>query len=352
MKHIISKSIHFFALVLIVGVLCMCSQKEYDEKFEEGMENIIRFQIDVNTAPLDTPDNIILEKDWAVLILPKSYQEKGVACRMVIYCHSGGGTVSDKGSEAENMDIVKYLVSQGYAILSVAGMPESYSRRLKIDQGRTVGSPVSLRSAVEAYNVVISRYNIKQDGCFLFCNSNGGLQAGNIVNLSDIPILGQSGIAPLVSTELNAWFVSSSSLFEGEFSKYQVRSNIGRIFGMKKASTLEELQNLSYEKEKVGIYDPFDYSINQTTEKYRVPYLIFAFKKDVTIFYNIIEEFAIKLNARGSNIVFGDTEEYGGHNVQGVPVVVGNFNYMGTVYDLRLTIKKTFEFFKSLEPEI
>lgn len=341
-----------FLIILLTVISLSSCKKEIDYgDFELGRENVVRFDIDVNTN-IDKNSSPNFEKDKAVLILPLKYSlgANALKTRLVIYCHSGGGTVSDNGSEAEESLFCKYLVSQGYAILSVAGMPESYSRRMKIDHYRTVGSPISLLAAEEAYKEVINKYNIYDNGCFVISNSNGGLQAGNIVNLSKvIPVIAQAGLAPLISTEKNAWQIASASLSGGEFARYQIRANIIRIFGMKDVKTVTELTNAKYEKNLVGIYDPYDYAINQTKEKYPVPYLIYAMKNDQLISYSLISTFQEMLNSRGYNIYIGNTEEFGAHNVTMNPIYVGIFTYMRRDYNLNLTIQQTLDFFISHE---
>lgn len=319
----------------------------------EKIEKIERFTIKVNTNLDDEKDGVKLEEDRCVLILPSNYSEdKRSQIRLVIYCHSGGGFVGTNSSEAENADFVKYFVSKGYAVLSVSGIPESYAIDMRIDKGRTVGSPISLNSNVLGYKYVIENYNIAKDGCFIFSNSNGGLMASNIVNLTNIPVLAQSGLAPLLSIERNGWFIPSGPVFLKHFLAYQNRANIIRIFGMENVETQEQLNSAVYEKEKVAQYDPFDYCIHQTSKPYRAPYLIFSFKNDVSIYYDIAKEFSEQMNARGSEVILNDTDEYGGHNVPSNPIIVGDFNYIGQNIPLKLTVKVVGDFFDSYNPDI
>lgn len=318
----------------------------------EDCENIKRFDISVDTSRMGGDEAVNLVKDVGVLILPAGYSNSSKSVRLVIYCHSGGGDVIYNGSEAESVDFVKYFVSQGYAVMSMMGMPQDYSERLNIDKGRTVGSPVSLRSNILGYQYVIKNYRIAKDGCFVFSNSNGGLMASNIVNLTDIPVLAQAGIAPLISIEQNAWFVASRAMLPQGFPSYQNRANIIRIYGMKNISTHAELLNAVYEKDKVGVYDPFDYCMNQTSIPYRAPYLIFSGKGDTVIKRNVALLFAEEMNSRGSTIIVDGDEEYGNHDVAPKPVFVGSFEYMEQVYQLKLTVKKVCDFLNSYNPDI
>ena len=88
-------------------------------------ENIVRFQVDVETDP-NGRGGYNVEPDWCVLMLPENNRIMQ-DIPLVIYCHSGGGTVSSSGSEPENNDFTRYFVSRGCAVLCTAGMPESYS---------------------------------------------------------------------------------------------------------------------------------------------------------------------------------------------------------------------------------
>lgn len=338
----------FFLLLLIMSVIS-CSKIDRNKTNKVVVRETFFVQVNTN---ITSNNSLNLESDCGVLVLPVGYtKNKDKPTRMVIYCHSGSGSVTTEGSEAESVDFVWYLVSQGYAVMSMMGMPETYSKRLEIDPGRTVGSPISLQSNILGYKYVIENFNIAQDGCFIFSNSNGGLMACNIVNFTDIPVLAQSGIAPLISM-VNAWNITSASVRPDGFKAYQNRANIIRIFGKKDIKTQQDLNNAVYEKDKISIYDPFDYCINQTTKPYRSPYLIFSGKSETIINYNIAKEFTEKMNLRGSNIILDDNEEYGNHSIVPSPIIVGSFQYNGKDYPLKLTVKKVLDFFKTYNPSM
>lgn len=312
------------------------------DSISESYENIKRFTVSVELPNHETMTN------WGILFFPDCYFSSNDSVRVIIYCHSGGGIVSSSYSEAENQDYIKYLVSEGYAVLSMQLIPENYAKSLKIDIGRTAGHPIAVQATQKGYDYVIGKYRIFTNGCFLLSNSHGGLTASNIVNLTNIPVIAQSGIAPLLSVERNAWFVKSGSMSNiyGEFENYQIRANIIRLYGMKEVHTQEELNNAVYEKNKVGKYDPFDYILNQTKQAYRTPFLIFNCKQDNVVYYSIAKTFADTLNQRGSEIVISDNEEYGGHNVLSNPIYIGNFVYIGTTYPIRSTYKEIISFFQ------
>lgn len=333
-------------------MLLVSCEKNTENQEQEKIKGISihRFLIDVSTSDVGGDESSNRDGDWGMLLLPKRDPDKPV--RLVIYCHSGGGITSATKSEAENIDFVKYFVSKGYAVLDMCGMPRAYAERIRVDFGRTVGSHVSLRAMVNGYKFVTENFNIAKDGCFVFSNSNGGLLACNLVNLTNLPILAQSGLAPLISTGKNGWYVPSGPVHLREFTIYQNRANISRIFGMKVINNQTDLINAQYEKEKVGVYDPFDYCINQTDKPYRTPYLILTFKNDRMIFYDIAKEFSDKMNARGSKIIINDIEEYGGHNVAANPIIVGSFDFLNENIPLKLTVKTVGDFFDLYNPSL
>lgn len=341
-------SIKYIPLVFLL--LLVACEKTTIVSDVDSFPSIHRFPVDVSTSDIGADETSNLETDWGMLLQPAKKSEEPI--RLVIYCHSGGGITSETSSEAEGVDFVKYFVSKGYAVLDMGGMPMSYAKRIRVDQGRTVGSHISLRAMNAGYKYVTEDCNIADDGCFVFSNSNGGLLASNLVNLTELPILAQSGVAPLLSTEKNGWVIPSGPVYFKEFTSYQIRANIIRIFGMKAIKHDTELLNAQYEKEKVGIYDPFDYCINQTNEPYRVPYLIFTCKNDQIVYYDIAKEFSEKMNARGSKITISDIEEYGAHNIAANNIYVGSFNYMDTNISLKLTVKTVGDFFDAHNPDL
>lgn len=285
-------------------------------------ETIVRFQVDVET---DTNDRggYHIEPDWCVLMLPKNSGELS-NIPLVIYCHSGGGTVSENGSEPEENDFARYFVSKGWAVLGTAGMPESYSERLQVDHKRCLGNPVSVRSVERAYSYIKDWFkNIDYSGCVIFCNSNGGLTASSLVNHTSIPVLAQSGLCPLISIEKNVW------------EKLGYKTGLIRLYGMKSGT---------YEKDKVGGFDPYAYN-TKSDAPYKCPYLIIQPRGDQFVSYDIAVSFAEIMNKKGSRITVVNTEEVGGHNVVPQSVIIGDYEYMGKTYPLNKTVNDVYLFF-------
>lgn len=237
-------------------------------------------------------------------------------------------------------------MSKGYAVMCMTGLPEHYSRRLKIDRARTAGSHVIHRACLAGYDYVLSKYNVRHDGCYLLSVSTGGLAALNILNLSDIPVLAAAGINPLTSTAENAWHVPSGSSSGGEFDSLQYRSNIIRIFGMKDAATLSELENARYEKDKVGIYDPYDYCLNRSDKPLRAPYLVFSHTDDKVVRRGIVDTLACVMNARREgSVLVSDVQEYG-HGIDCPQEFQGVLLFDGHIHRINLTTRLIFMFFE------
>lgn len=331
-------------ILIFSSVFCVSCAKEPGVEPSKPDVDYHYFKLSVNTAREgdDKP-----ETDIGIIILPDNYSETGTPTPLVIYCHSGGGSVAEGSSEAQNEIIVKYLLSKGYAIVSVAGMPVEYSTRLDIDHQRTVGSFVAHRAYSEGYNYAIEHFNFRQDGCFVLCNSNGGLSMLNLHNLTDIPILAMSGICPLLSIELNGWHVKSGSTRPEGFRSYQNRANIIRIFGMRPVTTQEELENAIYEKDKVGQYDPYDYCFEHKEMGMKAPLLIFNPAADKTVLREHAKKMAMEMNARGgAQITLSDVEEYGGHGVFPNPIIVGEFSFRQEKLSVNLTTELIYKFFE------
>lgn len=316
--------------------------------FPFNNETAIRFNVIVNS---DNP-NILGDSgedllDKGLVILPKNYSSNGIPVKLVIYCHSGGGYVSDTFSESESDAYCKYLSSLGYAVLDMNGIPEKLVTSLKIDRGRTVGNFVALRSYVEGYNYVINKFNIDTNGCYVFANSGGGLICMNLANLSSVPIIAQAGICPVISIERNIWNYQAGSLNSagGEFSSLQNRANIIRLYGMKDIKNQQELNNAVYEKDKVEDFDPFDYLMYKSNNDYSVPFKIFQTKDDSAVNFSITKELVETMQKRGDNIVLREFDS-GGHSPEPQKGIIGMYRFQFKDYPLTPTVLEVAQWFE------
>ncbi len=283
--------------------------------------------------------------DLGVLMLPYGYNLNSENTDLIVYCHSGGGTVTERNSECESMPYCKFLVTRGYAILSMAAMPEKLSRRLKIDHDRTVGSEISLKCSLEGLDYVRNNY-VFSGQTYLLSNSNGGLLASNMVHFSDVEFSAQCGIAPLLSIECNAWNISSGAMSGGRFICLQNRANIIALFGMPPVSSVEELITAKYDKEKVGQLDPYYFYMNETDKVYPCPYLVFSCVNDNTVLHSIASAFCEEMNRRGGDVQIDTTTSYGAHNVSPKARIVGYFSYKGETLELNEVYEKIYNYYQ------
>ncbi|SEA87102.1 hypothetical protein SAMN05443667_110120 [Flavobacterium gillisiae] len=311
-------------------------------------EVVYRFDVNVNTSNPNIMGDIGEDYiDKGLIILPKGYSSSGNPVKLVIYGHGGGGYVSDNFSESENDNYCKFMSSLGYAVLDMSGIPEGLVSKLKIDRGRTVGSFIALRSYIAGYDFVMDNFNIDRSGCYFFGNSNGGLTGMNLANLSEIPFIAQAGICPMISIERNLWSYNAGtlSLSGGEFNSLQNRANIIRLFGMENVNNQVELNKAIYEKDKVGVYDPFDYLIYQNNSDYSVPFKIFQTKDDWAVKFSLTKEFVDIMNKRGNNISLREFES-GGHTPEPQKGSVGTYIYHYNNYSLTATVLEVAKWFE------
>lgn len=327
-----SRNIFFFVFMLMA-----CDRLPIAEVFPSEVE-IVHFKVAVSYKGERY-------SDLGVLMLPYGYNLNSEKTDLIVYCHSGGGTVTERNSECESMSYCKYLVTRGYAILSMASMPAKLSRRLKIDHNRTVGSEISLKCSLEGLDYVRKNY-VFSDQIYLLSNSNGGLLASNLVHFSNVEFNAQCGIAPLLSIECNAWSISSGAMSGGRFNCLQNRANIITLFGMPSVSSVEELISAEYDKTKVGELDPYDYYMNETDIEYPCPYLLFSCVNDNTVLHSIASQFCEEMNRRGGHIQIDTTTSYGAHNVSPKARIIGYFSYKGETLELNEVYEKIYNYYQ------
>ena len=144
---------------------------------------------DTITESLALQDSDVEATDNCRLYLPSKYSEDGEPTRLIIHCHGASvnynyNNFSDLGIDTK---FLKYFTSMGYAVLFVSGMAGNTTLSI----GTTAGNPLAYQSHVKAYKYVVDKYNIRQDGCFVYGISAGSIPALQIANFTDIPVLAQ-----------------------------------------------------------------------------------------------------------------------------------------------------------------
>lgn len=215
--------------------------------------------VDVNT--IETPFYCV---DNCVLYLPDSYTQQGKSTPLVIYCKQGDSIIKpevdsyDMLNKVETKLIFHYLLSLGYAILGVDGVPDAWRDELKIQEGYAVGNYVAVQSTLKAYQYVLDNYNISKNGVALFGMSMGGLTAFNLIENTEMPINCAALAYPVVSMRYHIWDGKLTTPFYVDGVPFYMRSryNIGKIFGFTFEDE-EELEALNYDYFKTAGYDPW-----------------------------------------------------------------------------------------------
>ncbi len=308
------------------------------KKPQPPLEAPIRFQVNVSTNHPQSGLAPVYEKDWGVLILPRQYRSDGKPVPLVIACHGGGGTVHANGSQTENSDMYLYLVSLGYAVMDMAGMPETFAKRLKIDQNRAMGSYIAVRSYKEGYKWVLENYNISQTGGYIAGGSNGGLTSTNVVSHSSIPILAHAASSPVLNVRDQAWSVVLGANSGGQFPAFQNRSNLIRIYGMEDVRGYNEIFTAKYDSSKVGIYDPFVFNMSQESGKYKkvypCPIRIWHPLDDNIVPISFSRQFVNAIQNAGGIAELVEMSD-GGHDSHKYGEDIGYFIYRGTKKGLK-----------------
>lgn len=144
-------------------------------------------------------------KDYALLILPPKYSQYGEKTRLILWCHGAGGKnvvvlPNTNINDVININICSYYLYNGYAILMVNGLPQGFmenSENPNDAEWNHWGTPIALRSQIKAYEIVIKKYNIADDGVMVYGESMGGTLAQSIINSSGIPVLSCALYAPI-----------------------------------------------------------------------------------------------------------------------------------------------------------
>lgn len=172
---------------------------------------VVNFQVDVDTYIADYESNTLnnqdlpvadrdayIKKDWGILLLPTNYNPNGTPVRLVIACHGTGTWIT--GSSTTTSGSPEYLMSQGYAVLDMNGVPGSTPTT-----DRHFGTPIALRCYLAGYNYVMSNYNLKRDGVFVYGTSMGGLSSMLLCTCGALNVRAQGGFCPCIDTYRQAF---------------------------------------------------------------------------------------------------------------------------------------------------
>lgn len=309
--------------------------------------------VSVNTAPYANK----VYADNCVLYLPNTYTTSGVPVKLVIFCKQGSSQITSSSNPIESLKIFNYLISLGYAVLGVDGMPDGLVSELKLDDTRVVGNYVAARATSLAYDYVVNNYNIDKNGCFIFGFSQGGHYAQNVVDLTAIPILAVAELSPVCSMRYHQWDLASNKTIEGVSYSLPARLNIARLFGFPTVTNNTELLALQYNTINVAGYDPWTRNVINPYDKFvqngslwtlpsdsglddvdmikftRAPLKIWCAENDPVLGVDVMKVYIKAIKNAGQ---IADIKVYstGGHSIHTAQSSIGTFTENGTSYSL------------------
>lgn len=205
--------------------------KKFDSRkavyHDAPVNNCEFFKIFVNTnisntedATLQLQDGVNYQIDNAAIYLPPTYKSQGTPTRLIIF---GFSTSSNIGSSTptnihHGFPETSIALGEGYACLVVNGTPGTNNPG---GVGNN-GTPLVIRSIVQAYKYVTEKYNIAKDGVF-----TAGYSQGSLVSLQ----VHLSGLIPVIAS---AMFGPDVELWKVEYTGKDstVRENMLTKFGM------------------------------------------------------------------------------------------------------------------------
>lgn len=332
-----------------------------DPNFPSPLAGTIhRFSVEVNCAPLkaseptispDMTDAENIHTDYGIIIFPKTYTDCGKKTRIVIHCHGGGGKVDATTSQLENQPITQYLIANGYALMDVNGLPQTFASENGLRIQDSVGSYIALQSYHKAYDYCMEHFNLEPE-VFIMGISEGGITGANICMEGVIPVRAHAAWSPVLDTYnqvfLHPWYARSGPA-----------KNLSIIYGFDPIETTSKNDNQkwTYDEDKVRGYNP---TTNHTItidgvsyKKYPCPVKFWHCLDDSTVAYSGTENFiqAVK-NAGG--IAYLRTFETGGHEVKliGDPIEnpVGATEYIdGSIIEVKVAMDETLLWFRRFD---
>ena len=322
---------------------------------------IHRFSVEVNCAPLksvepsidpELTDSYDPHTDYGVIIFPKTYTDSGKKTRLVIHCHGGGGKVDATTSQLEGQPITKYLVANGYALMDVNGLPQTFATakgNLRIQD--SVGSYIAMQSYHKAYDYCMENFNLEPE-VFIMGISEGGITGANLCLEEVIPVRAHAAWSPVLDT-YNQIFLKPWYSRKGPVEVLSVLYGFDPI----ETTAKNDNQKWTYDETKVQGYNPAKnkvITIEETEYRYYpVPIKIWHCMDDGTVSYDVSANFIQGIKNAGG-IAYLRTFETGGHEVKliGEPLEnpIGNTEYIdGTTLEVKLAMDETLLWFRRFD---
>ena len=296
---------------------------------------IRRFCIQVHCSLSETPTpSDKLYEDNGFIIFPQQYTDHGTPTRLVINCHGAGGTVTTDDSQVEHQALTQYLVANGYAVMDVNGLPETYAREQGIDIRNNVGSPIAVRCYVKAYEYCMAHFNLFPE-VFVHGGSMGGISSTNLVTSGRIPVIAHSAYCPVLDTY--------HEIFLRPWSGGLPKEALGKIYGF----AMDKNGEYIYEETPLIGYNPMQ---DIQRNPYPVPVKFWHCEDDDVVSCEITKAFVRAVQNKGGK-AYITTFPNGGHEPQLVGKKIsspsGNALYQGNEIEITQAVEETFVWIKS-----
>ena len=238
-------------------------------------------------------------EDRGCLLLPDSYAETGAPTRLVISCHGAGGTVTTDDAQIVGQVMTRYLLANGYAVMDVNGLPESYAAKMGIDLRNNVGSPIALEAYTKAYHYCMGHFNLKRE-VFVHGASMGGISSTNLVLSGSLPVIAHSAFCPV----LDAY----NEIFLHPWSGGLPKVALGKLYGL----DTDENGAYIYDAQKIYGYDPAQ---NGRAVHYPVPVKFWHCEDDPIVSFEVTKRFVDRIVQNGGTAQLR-AFSHGGHEPQ------------------------------------
>lgn len=134
------------------------------------------------------------------ICLPPNYEPNGEPVPVIIHCHGTSGYTYNSDSLPYNSTYVEFLAKCGYAVIGCSTASELYaSQSVDGDLVHNLGY-CCIKSL---YDYMMKMYNLKDDGCYIFGYSSGGMYTIMLSQLKQIPIKAAASMAGSVDMFCN-----------------------------------------------------------------------------------------------------------------------------------------------------
>lgn len=193
--------------------------------------------------------------DNAYMMLPPNYNPEGDPVPLIIYTHGSDAWKFGFTNAPNYYALQQFLVNNGFAFCDCRGITNTYKDE---DTGKAIDdgvTPIAIDCYCQLYEYMVSNYNIRQDGCYIYGKSSGGLEPALLSCLQPIPIRAAAGLAPMLS--------QFQDMFDGVNYTTNVRWQLERFgYDMSQVSATPTAAEILAQITKMQGYDPLICNVN------------------------------------------------------------------------------------------